>query len=603
MESKKHWWQRSPGYTRSSDEPIKDPAPRDIEAVRASLRQKNKRAFSRDRFSSPTPVKPEAPPPSPPEVEPSRRFRRDTPDWIERDRALSNLDFEAKKRRDRLSSERRNRIQRMRSRDARRGEKAEEGPSHEERVRRINILLRAGVYDRKVLATLSEVVTVTRRDRHPETGVITDTDIQVPKKEIEEWYGSLTEYEKQRLYTLGRKKIDFKMDKNDPEYRDMSDTEFDQEVKFQKEQKKLADALEIVALPMLRGVFKMLGKNVDVYLTSANDDIAGGLDVCVELKKRDGSPHKFHANGQPMRFVIDMTYARMREKLQKDLDRGRVSREAFNILKGPNRTVPPPLSNARAMKLFRSMVETLGENMSTLTFDKRGPLAQPQEHVPRLIIGLDWMSAFSEIANWVEDGESFEENFKDTPLARRITQSIENQLKGLHAIASRDPENPNTEYLAQILRTMNFSVDKGRGIAGDKSLENIDRLLTADEGLDGEDAPNEELRERLYRAALAQVEHDKARGPRRRGDMGEVRTPAREEPSPRRAATPAEQPRESEIEERVAEQPGIVETRSEPVTPSSIEMSEEERKQKLEKILQQIREIDELLRLDRKRRR
>ena len=218
-----------------------------------------------------------------------------------------------------------------------------------------------------------------------------------------------------------------------------------------------------------------------------------------------------------MRFVIDVTYARMWNKIKIDLDRGRISEEAYKILKGRNLVVPEELSNARAMKLFRTVVETLGGTMSTLTFDKKGPLKKPQEHIPRLILGLDWESAFTEIANWVEEGEEFEKKFKDSPLAARIEQSLENQLRGLHALTVRSGNNQNTPYLEQLMNTMNFKFDKPRlGAASDRSLENIDRLLTLDN-----ESWKAGYRNRLYRAALAQVEHDAKRGGHIRGDTVE----------------------------------------------------------------------------------
>ena len=543
---RKAYWDR-PENRRTSDVPSADPDPRDITKIREEISRSKrvKNAYNPARFRS---LPPQALQNTALTPEADQEFRRTGPGWEERERALTNLDFEKKKRRDRLSKARGERIQRMRSPNDRRGDKrltpeaqhasTEAKTDLSERVRRINILLRAGVYDRTDVSTLPDSVKVTRRDSSADdAGSITDTDIFVPKKDIEEWFDSLTQYEKKRLYVLGRKKIDFKFNKaeflrdyfkRNPEYQIVDNDSEEEKMRkqrridvaiadakqFQKEQKELADALEFVAVPMLEAVFKALGKNVDVYLTSANDDIAGGLDIAIDLKKRDGSPHRFHGNGMPMRMVIDMTYARMKGKLQKDLDRGRISQDAFDVLKGQNKNVPTPLSNARAMKLFRSMVEAMGGNMSTMTFGKRGPLQKPQEHVPRLILGLDWESAFSEIANWVEEGDAFGENFKDTPMARRMTRSIESQLKGLHAIASRGGNNPNTEYLAQILRTMDFGVDSAKGIADDKSLENIDNLLSADDT-----ALDASLRKRLYEAALVQVEHDKKRGARVRGDM------------------------------------------------------------------------------------
>lgn len=503
-------------------------------------------------------------------VEGSRRGRG----WERREHALSSLTREESKeqKKNRLSAARGERIQRMRSPNERRGEKTRDVPSLQERVRRINILLRAGAYDRN------------RFDKMP------DTVHGVPKSEIEAWLASLTEYERQRLYVLGRKKIDFKMEKK--EYPELSDEEFEREKIFQKEQKELADALEIVAIPMLQAIFKKIGKNADVYLTSANDDIAGGLDVAIDLKKLDGSPYRFR-DGSPMRFVVDMTYARMRDKISKDRMRGRISEDAYRILKDKDDDVPAELSNARAMKLFRTVVETLGEKMSTLTFDKKGALKKPQEHVPRLIIGLDWESAFSAIADWVEQGDEFEEKFQQSGLAERIAHSIENQLQGLHALAALDPKNPNAEYLAQLIRTLDFRVDERR-LTQDRSLENIDRLLT----LDTED-PKQWQRNRLYRAALAQVAHGARRGARMRGDT--VEKSARKEDD---ALTTLKGARERETRPTTPAVP-----RTEPSLPKAkpreqpaAEMSDEERQEQIAEVARRLellelrRKVEELLR-------
>lgn len=447
-------------------------------------------------------------------VSPASEVRRVGDVWHVRENALRSLESEGQKPADRMSAARRERIQRMRSPEARRNEKRdrakEENIDRSERVRRINILLRAGVYDRNRVKGLPDVVKVpmTRRGPGDEPE---EHFIEIPRSDIDEWLAALEPYERQRLYVLGRKKIDFKMRRKD--YPEKSDEEFEQEKAFQKEQKRLADALEIVALPMLRTVFRSLGHNVRVYLTSANDDIAGGLDVAIDFYNRKGKRLLFN-DGTPMRFVVDMTYARMRNKVEIDLDRGRIAKGAYDILKGKNDEVPRELANARAMKLFRTVVETLGGTMSTLTFDKKGPLEKPQEHVPRLIVGLDWQSAFSAIAEWVEYGDDFPATFKNSDLARRIAQSIENQLKGLHSLAARFPQNPNTPYLADLLTAMRFKVYEPRlGARGDKSLDNIDRLLTLDT-----ETSEAWPRRRLERAALAQIAHDAGRGSRVRGD-------------------------------------------------------------------------------------
>lgn len=444
---------------------------------------------------------------------------------FERKRALTALDTEKDKVHDRLLKAHAERSRRMRSSAERIAEKQKD-ITPEERIRRVQLLLRAGAYDRNRLGKMPEIVKVpyVTKDKQLETGKHVQ-EIEVSKKEIQGWLDALQPHELQRLYVIGRKKIDFKFRPSDyPEYeikpedgprtRALKEGKLAEEKRFQSEQKHLADALEAVAIPMIHGVFKSMGRDVNVYLTSPNDDIAGGLDVAIEFKKSDGSVEAF-ADGSPMRFVVDMTYARMRDKLEKDVARGRVCDEAYAILKGDAQKVPLALSNARAMKLFRTVVEALGGEMSTLTFGENGPLEVPQKHVPRLILGLDWDSAFSSISNWVEKGDDFEEFFKDTGLARRMYHSIQSQLVGLHALISKDPTNLNARYISDILREMNLKTEQSSlQMAHDQSLANIDRLLTVD------DAPLKSWqRDRLYKAALAQVRHDTEKGRSARGDV------------------------------------------------------------------------------------
>lgn len=470
-----------------------------------------RRAFNRARFRKGVQLAREEP------VEPPKDYER--PGDFERKRALGALKAESKKVKDRIRAEQIGRVHRMRTTDPRhKAEKRErennEAIPKEERIRRLNILLRVGMYDRgraeRLMKSKGDTVEVrmTRESGKTET-------IKVPKSDIKNWFDSLLPHEQKRLYVIGRKRLDFKMDRNREEYRGMTDEEFADEVEFQKGQKELADALEVVALPMLRGVFKNLGKNADVYLTSSNDDIAGGLDVAIDLLKADGTPETF-SDGKPMRFVVDMTYARMRSKAKIDLARGRMSPEAYSILQDRDKEIPWQLSNARAMKLFRTVVETLGDTMSTQTFDKNGPLEKPQEHVPRLIIGLDWENAFSAISQWVED-DNFEEKYRHTTFSRSVERSIRNQLLGLQAVAARhNKDNPNIKYIDEIVQKIGFKRDRLRWkrASTDSSLSNIEGLLTRDLLSRSKWAYN-----RFYAAALAQVEYDARGGKHVRGDM------------------------------------------------------------------------------------
>lgn len=462
-------------------------------------------------------------------------------DEVVRNRALAALEIEKKKEQDRIFKSHGERVRRMRTVDPehkRQKHELEKGEkvSAEERVRRINILLRARVYDTKRAQELFESPEETVRVRMTRESK-KDEEIEYKKEELKNWFESLLPHEKQRLYVIGRKKIDFKIkresypqwivrDSDTPEVKARKDAAFEQEKVFQADQKKLADALEVVAVPMLRSTFELLNKNVDVYLASSNDDIAGGLDIVIEFKKENGEPELFH-DGKPMKFVIDVTYARMWDKAKIDLERGRLSDEAYAVLKGQNKTMPRVLSNARAMKLFRTVVETLGSSMSTQTFGKDAPLPEPQKHVPRLIIGLDWNNAFSQIANWVEKGDEFDGWFKNTGLARTIARSMRNQLRGLHALTVEHGGNENTPYLQDLLKKMSGRIP-GRPIGtADESLENIEDLLTFD-------AKSLKMwqKSRLYKAALAQIKSDAKRGGGHiRGDM--AADVARKTPSPR----------------------------------------------------------------------
>lgn len=460
---------------------------------------------------------------------------RDISGAYERRRALDALEAEKEKVHDRIRAAHLERSHRMRSSETRRKEKTIESKKsdwfpHAERMERINALLRAGVYDqnrlRKILDSPGETIKIelTTGDAPVEKGKARRYSAQAYKEDLVRWYDSLNESEKKRLYTIGRKKIDFVFRPGDypkllpqvgdsPRTKAFKERALAREEKFQSDQKKLADALEVAAVPMIQDVFESLGQNVHVYLSSPNDDIAGGIDVVTEFLKPDGTPILFH-DGAPMRLAIDVTYARMRGKLEKDVARGRVCDEAYQILKDDDEEVPIELSNARAMKLFRTVVETLGGTMSMQTFGKDAPLPEPQRHVPRLIVGVDWGNAFSSIANWVEQGDEFKERFGSTRLAKSIALSIKNQLTGLHVLAAQHPDNPNTPYLTELLQKMNFdSIDWLPKVAQDESLRNIDQLLTL------ETLPLRSWqRDRLYRAALAQIAHDAARGSRSRGD-------------------------------------------------------------------------------------
>lgn len=542
---RKGWWQRSRPENSLNQTRAQDEFSRDLDAIRAKFREAHEKkrrplreALQRVSQSNPEqsrvvqkPKRLETKTPEATQDRESRVPRVNTGNF-ERKRALSSLDTEKEKVHDRLLTIHAERSRRMRS-SRERIEEKKINITPEERIRRVQLLLRARAYDRSRLEAMPDLVKVpySMKEKQLESGKHIQ-EIELPKSEIKAWLDALQPHELQRLYVIGRKKIDFKFRPSDyPEYeikpedgprmRALKESKLAGEKKFQEEQKHLADALEAVAIPMIHGVFRSTGRDVNVYLTSPNDDIAGGLDVVIELKKTDGSP-ELYADGSPMRFVVDMTYARMRDKLEKDVARGRVCDEAYAILKGNAEKVPPALSNARAMKLFRTVVESIGADMSTLTFGEKAPLATPQTHIPRLILGLDWDSAFSSIANWVEKGDDFEEFFKDTGLARRMYQSIQSQLVGLHALTSKDPTNLNARYISDILRAMDLKTEEtSLQVVHDQSLANIDRLLTIEE------TPLKSWqRDRLYRAALAQVKYETEKGRRARGDEFEPKQTA-----------------------------------------------------------------------------
>ncbi|MFZ2886690.1 MAG: hypothetical protein WA021_02605, partial [Minisyncoccia bacterium] len=286
---------------------------------------------------------------------------------------------------------------------------------------------------------------------------------------------------------------------------------------------------------------------------------------------------------------IDVTYARMKEKSVIDLDRGRISQEAYDILKGDAAKMPVALSNARAMKLFRTIVETLGGSMSTQTFGKDAPLAKPQKHVPRLIVGLDWETAFTVISAWVAR-DDFETQFLPKHwLVDRLAGSIERQLRGLHALALQNVGNSNTEYLAELMEKMDFKIaDNQLTDAYDTSLENIERLLSRG------DAPKRATYgRRMYDAARAQVEHDIRRGGGHvRGDMP-AGSATREEtlsrlepPAAHRPAPPIATPPPPEGGGRPLREPrtGVL-----PTTRSEEEITEEQFKEQLRLRIRELR--------------
>lgn len=403
-----------------------------------------------------------------------------------------------------------------------------------ERVRRINTLIRARVYDVNVIKKLPSVVQVPMRQTitDPNTGIDSVQTVITPvsRETLLSWLNELTAPERQRLYVLGREKIDFKF--RESEYPDLLPTEEDSDRErsikarkmaemriFQKEQKRLADALEVVAIPMLEGIFKRLGKNVHVYLESKNDDIAGGLDVAVDFLHKYGTPKTFH-DGTPMRLSIDMTYARMKGKIMKDLDRHKICEAAVEELRDEQGEIPNALSNARAMKWFRTLVELLSSNMSTKTFDANAPLPSPQEHIARLILCLDWDNAFNATSHYVAD-EAFVDTFASDPLAYRIAKSIDTQLVGLLNIASKaaseDAKNvyakENAVYLRELVQEIG-PVDIGPGrIIEDESLRNADNIVAV-----RQHPRFAWIQEKMLRAVRAQIAHSETHGGHRRGD-------------------------------------------------------------------------------------
>ena len=157
---RKGWWRESL-KALSAEWPPKDPAPRDIGAVRDSLKKKTPPST---RYTYPVAQKLAPPVPresvsDEPDDRPAMRGR------YERERGLESLRKEAEKDHDRIFSAHGERVRRMRSSPERRAEKAgqtdalqtgEVPPAMPERVRRINILLRAGAYDRNRFQKLPE---------------------------------------------------------------------------------------------------------------------------------------------------------------------------------------------------------------------------------------------------------------------------------------------------------------------------------------------------------------------------------------------------------------------------------------------------------------
>lgn len=465
-------------------------------------------------------------------------------DDYERERALSALDAHG----DTIERVHRKRDALMRSSPERKKSKETqaEGVPMSERTRRIRILLRSKAYDVNQVERMPDVIEVpTSWPRSGKSATENETidTIPVRKEEILAWLQALAPHERQRLYTMGRRKLDFVFRESDYPHLVPSplDTAQERAVKkegmermrlFQEQQKRLADALEVVAVPMIRASLDALGKNTYVYLASSNDDIAGGVDIVVDMLDDAGNP-KYFKDGTPMRFVVDVTYARMRSKIEIDVRRGRISRKAYAILGGniaaldkpPERTpfgslvteVDPVLSNARTMKLFRSMVETLGGTMSILTSDSHGSLQEPQRHIPRLILGLDWGNAFAAISNWIEKGDEFEPWFTDTQYAQVMGYAIQRQMQGLRSLVARSWGNPNAPYLQSLSAELGLpDTEKGEGLKNaryDRSLKSLSSLADRQFG-----DWNENEADRLYRAAQAQVAHEAHGGVHKRGD-------------------------------------------------------------------------------------
>ncbi len=423
-----------------------------------------------------------------------------------------------------------------------------------ERAWRLGILLRTGAYNSNRFKELPETVPVTmKRWQEPkgdEKKKARDEEFEIPKSTLKQWLKDLEPHEQQRLYSIGRRKLEFRFDENNypkwqekdgdtPEVKTRKKLKMEGRQRFDKEQKELADALEIVAIPMLKGAFAALGhKNVDVYLSGLPDDLAGGIDTIVEFNDEAGNLKRY-ADDSPMVLVIDVTYARMKDKISAEMKKRRMSEDARSVLLGKSDKIDPTLSTARATKLFRSAVETFG-TMSTQTFDKHGPLPleKYREHVPRLIIGLDYDNAFSAIINWVaKNDDEFEAFFRGTGLARRIATSVRRQLEGLYALAAADNQNPNTPYLAELLYEVG-GPDPLQYLEIDRSLDNLDNLLMTREryekGRAHSKSPKEltwwkkawRLRQRFVEAVRTQVAYDKIHGSRQRGDRALTESPS-----------------------------------------------------------------------------
>ena len=122
-------------------------------------------------------------------------------------------------------------------------------------------------------------------------------------------------------------------------------------------------------------------------------------------------------------------------------------------------------------------------------------------------------------------------------MARRIATSVRKQLEGLHALVSADQDNPNTRHLSELLKEI--GTKPLQHLAYDEALNNLDNLLTTDQGysskkrwkMDEEERAQLarrktawRLRQRFVEAARAQVTYDRACGGRHRGDRAHVKS-------------------------------------------------------------------------------
>lgn len=362
-----------------------------------------------------------------------------------------------------------------------------------------------------------------------------DVDEKTLTPEERDIWNAYTQDEKQyaRFYIAKRRRKEFvRKQEDDPRFRILpedSDTvraqktaDFKAEQIFQAEQKELADAFEIIALPMLRAVLQKRlapqGLQARVYLTGVNDDYAGGLDVAVDILNADGSP-KLGPDGKPMRLALDATYAMYRQALQSNVDeKKRFVKDIVPILKEDDEEVPEPLRNAVAMKLMRTLAEAKVQGMSTLSVNADGVFnARGQDHVPRLIMGLTWKNTFSEMATWaniltrhvnaipadaadpaqayenalVTAEEEYENTFANSLLANRLSHMFDEQLRGLDAFlgdengdtsVSGDPHN-NRPHIHALIDVLGAPPDGA--MQQDQSLQTVAGLLGQPMGEDG----------------------------------------------------------------------------------------------------------------------